>query len=104
VAAELSQLENACQVRTFAQRRDAAVMAVFKATGIRVSELTGICYDAEDARRSDGDLRDREITVRGKAARPGSSGSALTLPAASTATSGPGPGTRRRGGRSCGSG
>ncbi len=46
MAAELSQLENACQGRTFAQRRDAAVMAVFTATGIRVSELAGICYDA----------------------------------------------------------
>jgi len=63
---ELSRLEKACQGRTFAQRRDAAVIAVFKATGIRVSELAGIRYDAEDARRSDVDLWNREITIRGK--------------------------------------
>ena len=63
---ELSRLENACQGRAFAQRRDAAVVAVFKATGIRLSELAGICYDAEDARRSDLDLWNREITIRGK--------------------------------------
>ena len=37
-----------------------------------------------------------------RAARPGSSGSATRPPAAWTATSGSGPGTRRRGGRSCG--
>ena len=63
---ELLRLENACQGRAFAQRRDAAVVAVFKATGIRLSELAGICYDAEDARRSDLDLWNREITIRGE--------------------------------------
>jgi site-specific recombinase XerD len=63
---ELSRLEKACQGRTFAQRRDAAVIAVFKATGIRVSELAGIRYDAEDPRRSDVDLWNREIAIRGK--------------------------------------
>jgi site-specific recombinase XerD len=63
---ELSRLERACQGRTFAQRRDAAVIAVFRATGIRVSELTGIRYDAGDPRRSDVALWNREITVRGK--------------------------------------
>ena len=41
---KLSALEKACQGRTFAQRRDAAIIAVFKATGIRVSELAGIRY------------------------------------------------------------
>jgi len=63
---ELSKLERACQGRSFAQRRDAAVIAVFRATGIRLSELTGIRYHAEDAERSDLDLWQREITVRGK--------------------------------------
>ena len=33
---ELSALEKACQGRTFAQRRDTAIIAVFKATGVRV--------------------------------------------------------------------
>jgi site-specific recombinase XerC len=65
----LSRLEKACRGRTFAQRRDAAIIAVFKATGIRVSELPGIRYNASDPRRSDVDLWNREITVRGKAGR-----------------------------------
>ena len=63
---ELSRLEKTCQGRAFAQRRDAAIIAVFKATGIRGSELAGIRYDPGDSRRSDVDLWNREITVRGK--------------------------------------
>jgi site-specific recombinase XerC len=51
------------------QRRDAAVIAVLKATGIR-AELAGIGYDAGDPRRSDVDLWQREITVRGKGGKP----------------------------------
>jgi integrase/recombinase XerD len=35
-------------------------------TGDRLSELAGIRYHAEDAERSDLDLWQREITVRGK--------------------------------------
>ena len=46
---ELSRLERACQGRSFAQRRDAAVISVFRATGVRLSELAGIRYHAEDA-------------------------------------------------------
>jgi site-specific recombinase XerD len=63
---ELSKLEHACQGRSFAQRRDAAIIAVFRTTGIRLSELTGIRYRAEDAERRDLALWQREITVRGK--------------------------------------
>jgi integrase len=63
---ELSRLERACQGRSFAQRRDAAVIAVFWAAGIRLPVLAGIRYDAEDAERSDLDLWQREITVWGK--------------------------------------
>jgi site-specific recombinase XerD len=63
---ELSRLERVCQGRSFMQRRDAAIMAVFQATGIRLSELAGIRYDPEDTERSDLDLWQREITVRGK--------------------------------------
>jgi integrase/recombinase XerD len=63
---ELSRLERACQGRSFAQRRDAAIIAVFEATGMRLSELAGIRYDPVDAERSDLDLWQREITVRGK--------------------------------------
>ena len=63
---ELSKLERACQGRSFAQRRDAAVISVFRATGIRLSELAGIRYHADDTERSDLDLWQREITIRGK--------------------------------------
>jgi integrase/recombinase XerD len=52
---ELPRLERACAGREFQQRRDAAVIAVFRATGIRLSELAGIRYDADDPQRSDVD-------------------------------------------------
>ena len=64
--AELERLERACAGRGFQDRRDAAVIALFEATGVRLSELAGIRYDPGDARRSDVDLWSREITVRGK--------------------------------------
>ena len=60
------RLERACAGRAFAERRDAALIAVFRATGIRLSELAGIRYHADDPRRSDVDLWHREITVQGK--------------------------------------
>jgi integrase len=63
---ELSQLEKACRGGTFAQRRDAAIVSVFRATGIRLAELAGIRYDPDDPRRGDVDLDRREIYVRGK--------------------------------------
>src|SRR5271166_5337372 len=56
---ELTRLERACAGRSFAQRRDTAIIAVFTATGIRLAELAGL-------RCSDVDLWRREITVRGK--------------------------------------
>jgi site-specific recombinase XerD len=67
---ELSRLERACAGRTFAQRRDAAVIAVFRATGIRLAELAGIRYDPVGTHRGDVDLWRREITVRGKGRKP----------------------------------
>ncbi len=42
------------------------VSTVFRATGIRLAELAGLRYDPGDPRRSDIDLWQREITVRGK--------------------------------------
>jgi site-specific recombinase XerC len=65
-----SRLERARAGRTFAQRRDAAVIAVFRATGIRLSELAGIRYDPAGTPRGDVDLWRREITVRGKGGKP----------------------------------
>ena len=67
---ELARLDQACAGRSFAQRRDTAIIAVFKATGIRLSELAGLRYDPGDPRRSDIDLWQREITVRGKGGKP----------------------------------
>jgi site-specific recombinase XerD len=85
--AELTRLDHACAGRGFAQRRDTAIIAVFTATGIRLAELAGLRYDPGDPRHSDIDLWQREITVRGKAARTGSSRSATRRPRASTGTS-----------------
>jgi integrase len=65
-ADELSRIDQVCAGRTFAQRRDAAIIAVFLATGIRLAEMAGIRYDPGDPRRSDIDVWQREITVRGK--------------------------------------
>ncbi len=67
---ELARLDQACAGRTFAQRRDTAIIAVFKATGIRLAELAGLRYDPGDPRRGDIDLWLREITVRGKGGKP----------------------------------
>jgi site-specific recombinase XerD len=99
---ELSALQKTCAGRTFAQRRDAAIIAVFRATGIRLAELAAICYHPDDTQRSDLDLWQREITVRGKAGKPRIV--RFSYPAARrwTAICGCGPGTPRRGGRSCG--
>lgn len=36
------KLEKACRGNTFAQRRDAAILSVFRATGIWLAELAGI--------------------------------------------------------------
>jgi site-specific recombinase XerD len=63
---ELSELDKACQGRSFAARRDAAIIAVFTATGIRLSELAGIRYHPDDPARGDLDLHGREIRIRGK--------------------------------------
>jgi site-specific recombinase XerD len=64
---ELPRLGRACAGRGFGERRDAAVIAVLEATGIRLSELAGIRYDPAGQRRSDVDhLWRREMTVHGK--------------------------------------
>ena len=67
---ELSQLGRACRGNSFEDRRDAAIIAVFLATGIRLAELTGIRYHPDDPYRSDVDLDAREVRVRGKGGRP----------------------------------
>jgi site-specific recombinase XerD len=67
---ELARLERACAGRGFAERRDAAIIAVLRASGVRLSELAGIRYDPQDPLRSDIDVWQREITVVGKGGRP----------------------------------
>ena len=68
--AELARQERACAGRGFAERRDAAIIAVLRASGIRLSELAGIRYDPRDPRQGDLDVWQREITVRGKGGKP----------------------------------
>ena len=67
---ELSERDKACQGRSFAARRDAAIIAVSTATGIRLSELAGIRYHPGDPAHSDLDLQAREIRIRGKGSKP----------------------------------
>jgi integrase/recombinase XerD len=99
---ELSALGKTCQGRSFAQRRDAAIIAVLTATGIRAGELAGIRYDAGDPRRSDVDLWRREITVRGKGGRARVVKIGHEAPVPWTGTSGSGRSMRRPGGANCG--
>ena len=68
---ELTRLDNACAGRSFAQRRDTAIIAVLRAAGIRLAEVAGILYSPDDPRCSDIDLWQREITVRGKGGKGG---------------------------------
>ena len=65
-AEDLHKLERACAGRAFAERRDAAVIAVFRESGMRLSELAGIRYSPDDPQQSDLNLWHREITVHGK--------------------------------------
>jgi site-specific recombinase XerD len=53
-------------IRHAPRRGDAAIIAVFTATGIRLAELAGIRYHPGDPARSDLDLHAREIRIRGK--------------------------------------
>src|SRR5205807_3639964 len=66
---ELRKLVRACEGRTFMQRRDHAIMSVFRATGIRLAEIAGILYVPDDPERNDLDLFKREITVTGKSGK-----------------------------------
>src|SRR5271165_2390173 len=66
---ELSKLGRCCRGNSFEDRRDAVVLAIFLATGIRVSELAAIRYCSDDPHGGDVDLEAREIRVRGKGGR-----------------------------------
>ena len=94
-AGELTRLERACAGRSFAQRRDTAVIAVLTrpASGCpnwpACSAVTSTC----------GGGRSRSAA---RATRTGSSRSATRLPGAWTGTCAPARGTPTPGGRSCG--
>lgn len=66
---ELSALRQACQGRSFRARRDAAIIEVLLAAGIRLSELAGIRHGPGDPARGDLRLPGREIRVLGKGGR-----------------------------------
>ena len=99
---ELSALAKTCQGRGFAQRRDAAIIAVLTATGIRAGSWPGFATIRT--------IRGAAISICGGGRSPcgaraggrGSSGSGMRPPGPWTATSGCGPGMGRRTGRSCG--
>ena len=99
---ELTRLERACAGRSFAQRRDTAIIAVLPATGIRLSELADLRHLATRGAATSTWGSGRSPSAA-RAARTGSSRSATRPPAAWTGTCAPAPGTRRPGGRSCGS-
>jgi site-specific recombinase XerD len=67
--AELAALLATCKGGGFENRRDHAILSLFRDTGMRLSELAGLCYDPEDAQRRDIDLRTREGIVTGKGSR-----------------------------------
>ena len=74
-SAELPELQNACRGSTFAQRRDAAIIAVFTAAGIRLAEMTGIRYHPGDPARND---LDPQPSLKRAAASARSAGSPPT--------------------------
>ena len=77
---ELATLDQACAGRSFAQRRDTAIIAVFKATGIRLSALasatapvtrraaTSTCGSGRSPVRGKGGM-DRIVKIGHQAAR-----------------------------------
>ena len=99
---ELTKLEQACAGRSFAQRRDTAIIAVFKATGIRLSEPAASATTPVTRGTATSTCGSGRSPSAARAARTGSSRSATRQPAASTGTCGPAPGTPRPGGPSCG--
>jgi site-specific recombinase XerD len=63
---ELAALLGSCAGKAFADRRDLAIMRVFIDTGLRISSVAGIRYDAGDPDASDLDLGKKLISVRQK--------------------------------------
>jgi len=61
---ELIRLSKTCKGgKTFVDRRDHAIIELFKATGMRLSEMAGILFDPDHPDRNDLDLENREVRV-----------------------------------------
>ena len=99
---ELSALARTCQGRSFAQRRDTAIIAVLTATGIRAGELAGIRYDPHDPGAAMSTCGGGRSPCAARAAGRGWSGSGTRPPGPWTGISASAPGMSRRTGRSCG--
>jgi integrase/recombinase XerC len=66
---QLARLERVCAGRGSAQRRDAALIAVFRTIGSACRSWPGSCATLTTWGRSNGDLWQRQITVPGKGRR-----------------------------------
>ena len=99
---ELSALAKTCQGRSFAQRRDAAIIAVLTATGIRAGSWPGSATTRTTRGAATSTCGGGRSRCAARAAGRGWSGSGTRPPGPWTGTSASGPGMRRRGGRSCG--
>jgi len=102
---DLRRLERACAGRSFQQRRDAAIFAVFTATGIRLSEMaatdtSGMTWTTRGAATST--CASGRSPSTAKAAERARSRSATMRRAAWTGTCASAAGTPRHTARSCG--
>ena len=66
---ELTALLRACEGPTFEDRRDAAIVRVFLATGARLSEVANLRWTPEDPASNDLDLDAGHMRVMGKGRR-----------------------------------
>jgi integrase/recombinase XerD len=63
---ELIRLSKTCNGKTFIDRRDKAIIELFKATGIRLPEMASITYDPDHPERGDLNMEDRGVLIHGK--------------------------------------
>jgi site-specific recombinase XerD len=61
---DLTKLLKTCSGNSFVERRDTALMRVLMDTGMRVSGLANLRYDAEDESRNDVFLSKRRLRIR----------------------------------------
>jgi site-specific recombinase XerC len=58
-----------CAGKDFRDRRDIAIMRLFLDTGMRLEDMGGLRYSADDAGSSDVDLRSRVVRIIAKGRR-----------------------------------